>query len=187
MRAVARIAQVREQPIPQFSDARRSVAGLGWDLGEAIPRQRWHEDVEGVRGIAAVGAGIGQRFDDLVEFVESAGPAVGEHERQGIGSLPGCVDVVQAEAVDLAHEMVVTVECGLLTAPVEAVGPVSAQLLKVGPVRSVGPVATFDLGGPARALETLTQVCQRRVRDLYLERRCSHLILRCPPLSLQIV
>ena len=179
VRPVARVAQIREQPIPQFSDARRPVAGLGRDLREAVPRQRRHEDIEGVRGIAAVGAGIGQRFDDLVEFVESAGPAVGEHERQGIGALSDRVDVVHAEAVDLAHVMVVAVECRLLPAPVEAIGPVRAQFLKIGPVGAVGPATVGDLGGPTRALETRAQVFQRRVRDFDLKRRCGHVVLRC--------
>ena len=77
-----------------------------------------------------MGAGIGQRFDDLVEFVEGAGPPVSEHERQRIRSLPGGVYVVQPEAVDLAQEMVLPVECGFLPPPVEAISPVGAQLLQ---------------------------------------------------------
>ena len=51
--------------------------------------------MEGVSGIAAVGGGVGERTDDVLELGDGAGPAVGDQQGQGV--LVGRADVEQVD------------------------------------------------------------------------------------------
>ena len=80
--------------------------------------------------------GIGEWTEDPGDLVERAGPAVGEDDREGIGSdalLMDEVDGVVLDAVgrDLGRELGHPVELGLLGGPVEVGAPVLAEFLDV--------------------------------------------------------
>ena len=76
----------------------------GW-VGKTEAGQRRSDDVEGIGGITAVGTWVGQQRDDLVHLIESAGPAVGNHQRDGVGTFSPFVDEMDVQPVDLGLEM----------------------------------------------------------------------------------
>ena len=80
-------------------------AGRGRLAREAVARQRRDDDVEGVRGAAAMRGRIGQRLDDLQLLDDRAGPAVGDDHRQGVLMLRADVDEVDVQPVDLGDEL----------------------------------------------------------------------------------
>jgi hypothetical protein len=52
---------------------------------EPIARERWDDHIEAVGGFTAVGTGVGQRVDDMVEVPERPGPAVRRDQWERLG------------------------------------------------------------------------------------------------------
>ena len=120
------------QPRPQLGGALRRHSALVRAVGEAIPWQRRHDHVEGVRGIAAMTRRIGEQWNDLVHTVERIRPAVGDDNRQRVRSLAALMDEVDAEAIDLDAKLGKVVEHRLLCPPIEVALPVVHQRLQIG-------------------------------------------------------
>src|SRR3712207_5171345 len=99
----------------------------------------FRSEVEGVGGVRAQNARIGQRTDHLEEFHGRAGPAVGEDQRQRIRLRRADVQEVDVLAVDVGDELRELVELRLLLAPVKAGGPVLGKLLQVPERRAPAP------------------------------------------------
>ena len=144
--------------------ARRLVA-------EAEAGQRRRHDVERVGRVTAVGGRIGERLDHLVELDDRPGPAVADHEGQGVLVRGPHVQEVDAEPVDLGAELREPVERGFSGPPVVVVGPVPAQLLRVRERDPLRPVVDRLGLGPARAAQALGQVVQLGLRYVDGERR----------------
>ena len=126
--------------------------------------------MEGVLGAPAVGDGVGQGLDDLVELRERARPAVGQDQRERVGLGRPPVHEVDVEAVDAGLELVEPVEPPLLGPPVELVAPVLDELPQVGLVHPELPPDALGLVGHAGAREPLLQVGQHVVGDVDGER-----------------
>jgi hypothetical protein len=90
--------------------------------------------MEGVRRVAAVGAGVGERPDHVEELDDRARPPVGEHDRQSIGLGRSHVQEVDVLPVDGGDELRELVEAGLVVAPVVGVAPIR-QLRPASSVR----------------------------------------------------
>src|SRR5262249_31967255 len=119
------VAEPLHQPRPEPGDGEGVHPRPARPPGEAVAGERGHDEVEGILGIAAMGAGIGEERDDLPHLGEAAGPAMGEDERQRlpVPTLAGAAAVheMDALALDLGDELRQAVEPRLLRAPVEAV------------------------------------------------------------------
>src|SRR5437762_2176006 len=77
--AVAPGAPLLDDPGGETGGADAAFAGR---TGEAEARDRGHDDVECVRGLAAVGRRVSERADDLVHLKETAGPAMRYDKRE---------------------------------------------------------------------------------------------------------
>ena len=124
--------------------------------GEADAGERRHHEVEGVGGIAAVGARVGQR-PDQVEVLERRD--IGQPCVQISGSASGSGERTWRKCTRwpsiVGRELRVRVEPRLLRAPVEARAPVVDQLAHVVERHAVGPADVWELVGPARARQAL--------------------------------
>ncbi len=81
------------------------------------------------------------------------------------------------EAVDLGTIVMKTIEPSLLGPPVEAVGPVGAQIAQVLRIRPVIPARLLELIGPARMAKARLQVVEHVLGHLDLV-RLGHSALR---------
>jgi hypothetical protein len=152
----------------------RVAAGAGprRDRREAVPGQRRHDHLDGIRGIAAVRRRIGERRRDLDHLAERARPAVQQDDRRTRGSSAGRqardVDVEIADPGSVAGEH--TVEPLLRRAPVETVHPRVGELPEV---RAVDPQLPRDIRGlvrPAGPPDPVDQVVEHRLIDTDVER-----------------
>ena len=125
--------------------------------------------MEGVGGIATVGAGIGERPDHVEELDHRARPAVREHERESIGLGGPHVDGVDAVPVDRHPHLREGVD-PIGEAEVVAVGPPGAQVAHVGERHALRPVVDRLGVGPAGAGQSGAQVGDLLVADGDLER-----------------
>jgi hypothetical protein len=116
--------------------------------------------VEGVGGVAAVGARVGERADDLQELHDRAGPAVGEDQGQRVRLRRADVHEVDGVPGELGGELREGVEPGLLLAPVVGGGPVGGQVAQVADGDAVAPADAGRLVGPAGARQPVAQVVQ---------------------------
>ena len=121
--------------------------------------------MEGVLGAAAVGHGIRERPDDLVELEDRARPSVGDHDGSGARLARALVNEVKIDVVDLRLVLVEGVEQPLLGTPVEGVAPVLAELAEIAELGAVDPVG-LDLVGKTRAREALAQVFEHGVGNV---------------------
>ena len=99
-----------------------------------------------------MGDGIGQRTDHLEKLDKGPGPAMGQHQRQGVRVRRTHVQEVDAEPIDLGLELREGIQPLLPFAPPVAVGPVAAQVSHVLERHPLGPVLDrFRLGPPGPA------------------------------------
>ena len=157
--ALHQLRPQRGHPAPGHPAGRRPV-------GEPEAGDRGHDHVEGIRGIAAVGSGVGEERDEGEHLDERAGPAMGDEERQRRWPVAPRVDEVDAETVHAGPEVGERVHRALLTPPVESRAPVLDDVPEVGEAGAVVPAGALDLVRPARAAEALPQVVERRLRNV---------------------
>ena len=122
--------------------------------------------MEGVGGVAAVGGGVRQRLDDLVELHNRSGPAVGDQQRPSLGRRAWVVNEVDAQALDGGLELGKAVHQRLTGRPVVVLRPVTAKLLSVGQRDALAPVVGrfgFRPSGGGQAALQVLQVCGRHV------------------------
>ena len=170
LRHVAVVAEHRgHQVVPDAGD--RAGADRGRGRGKpAVARQARHDHVEGVLDPAAEALRVRERTDDPLELHERAGPAVGQHQRQGIGAAAALHDHVQAMVADAGDELGPAVQARLGRAPVVAVPPVLEQAAEVVGLDSVLPARVDGRAGQPRVLEPAGQVLQDFRRDVDPER-----------------
>ena len=92
---------------------------------------------------------IGQQRDDFDHVKEGAGPAVGDDNREWVGSPSMFVNEVDAEAIDLGAKVCELIECGLLRSPIETMLPVCQERLEIVQVRPILPAGSLNLIGPS--------------------------------------
>ncbi len=165
LRAIAGVAQAIHQLGPGGRDAIDAPAGGLGLVREAEAGQRRTDHVEGVGGIATVRGRVDQRFDDLVEFDNRAGPAVGEDQRQGLGMRRAHVQEMNIQPVDLGGELGETIEQRLPPAPIVVTGPVPADLLDPLQRHALAPVVDRFGLRPAGPAQSRFQVVQNVVVD----------------------
>jgi hypothetical protein len=116
-----------------------------------VAGQRRHDHVEGVGGVAAVPARVGQQRHQRQHLGEGARPAVGQQQRQGRraagGADAGQVDVVQQLPVEVGAVVGDGVECLFPRPPVEPVSPVGEQFPQVVGIGPGRPLRTWCSGG----------------------------------------
>src|SRR5262245_27246311 len=78
LRDVTQITQALHERRPRFRNARRIPSDLPWLLREAVARQRWDDEVEGVGLGPAMRGGISQRPDDLHLLDDRTWPAMSD-------------------------------------------------------------------------------------------------------------
>lgn len=94
------VAEPVHQRDPGIGDPGESPAGFRRPVGEPESRQRRHHEMEGVPRVTAVGRGIGQWADDLVEIEDGAGPSVGHDQREGVRLGRAHMEEVNAQTID---------------------------------------------------------------------------------------
>ena len=159
--AVARVAEARHELVKHGADRRQGAARLVLAERQRVPRQRGHDDGEGVRGVAAVRRRVGQQRNQLQEFEHRPGPAVRQQQRLRVRAAALDVQEVHVDAVDARHELRPRVERGLGPAPVVGVRPVVDQLAHETDRRAVGPRRLGRLVRPAHAREARREIGDR--------------------------
>jgi hypothetical protein len=123
MRRETFVAQLLgHQRVPHIADAER-VARPGWLVGEPVAGQAGNDDVEGIRGVAAMCFRIGQHRNDLREAQEGIRIAVSEDDGQRPIAFAALVDEMDAESADVGPKMRETVDGLLLLPPIESRQP----------------------------------------------------------------
>jgi hypothetical protein len=125
---------------------------------------RWNASSAAVRGR------VGERADDLEQLEHRAGPAVRDDQRQGVVVPRLDVDEVDAEPVDLGHELRERVQLRLARAPVVVGAPVGHQVMDRRQLHALRLIGDEFLAGPARGRDAPLQVGQVLVRHVDLER-----------------
>src|SRR5262249_41156568 len=74
LRDPALVAEPAHEYVPRLGDPLDAPSRPRRLSGEAVARQRWADDVEGVRGAATMRRRIHERPDHLVELDDGAGP-----------------------------------------------------------------------------------------------------------------
>ena len=133
--------------------------------GEPEPGEGGHDHVECVGGVAAIGGGVGEGADDLLEVPERPGPAVGEDEGQGVRTLALLVDEVEGHALEVDLVVVEAVDAALGLAPVVLVTPRVEERLEVLAVHAEAPVLVGEVGGEAGVIEATVEVLDGLVGD----------------------
>jgi hypothetical protein len=175
LRDITVVAELGHQIGDGVGDAVDVEARLGRRPGEAVAGHRGDDDVEGVGRVAAVGGGIGERAEDVEEFDEGAGPAVGQEERGRVGIRRADVEEVEALTGGGGQEVRPGVDAGLAGAPVVAVEPVGDGFLQDGLGDAEAPGGARGIRGPADAIQALAEVGENGVGHVNretLDRHC---------------
>jgi len=171
LRTEAGIAElVDHQARPEIRNLRRVHAALTRAVRESIAGQRGDDHVERVCRVTAVSCRIREGPDHLVHFVEAARPAVGQHERQRLGSLSLDVDEVDSQPVDLGPELGKLVEEAFLDSPIESIAPIGDELLRISEVGPIVPARIRHGVRPTHHGESPPQVLEDGIGDVYPER-----------------
>ena len=152
------------QGVPQVGDLPGvHVRVVGQRGGEPEAGHRGDDHLERLRRVAAVGARVGQRVDDLGPVPKRPGPAVRADQRCRVGADTGLAQEVHRHAGDLHAVVLVGVDRRLGAAPVVVAAPVVDELLQVGAVDAVGPILVAHIVRPARQRQALLQVGEHLV------------------------
>ncbi len=134
--------------------------------GEAEAGQRRTDDMERIGSVAAMGNGIDQRLDHLVELDHRAWPAVGDDQRHRLRVRRADMQVVDGKPIDLGGELTEPIERRLTLAPVVALAPVGADVLDPCERRALAPVVDQLCLRPARVAQTYLEVIEQSIRNL---------------------
>jgi len=169
---------VGQQPGQGVGDHRTGHRAGGRQVGEDVAGQRRHDHVEGVGGVAAVAAGVGQQRHQQQHLGEGARPAVGQEQGQWRGAAgdadAGHVDEVQQLPVEVGAVVRDGVERLLPSPPVEPVGPVGQQLPQVVGIGARRPRRTGGAGRQTGPGKPGAQVVEDDVGHVDGERRGRH-------------
>ena len=161
MRAVPGVAQTLGQDgVQGHGGTVVAEAGRGGPAREAEARQGRDHHVEGVGRVRPVAGGVGQQRDELGHLGEAAGPAVHQHDGEGVGARARLVDEVEVDAVHRGPELGELVEARLDGPPVVALQPVVHELAEVADVDAVVPRGAIGHVDPAGASQPVVEVVQ---------------------------
>src|SRR5579859_7097089 len=113
----------------------------------------------------AVGAGVGQRADDVQVLGDRAGPAVGQDQRERVRLRRPDVQEVDVLAVDVGEVLGMLVEPCLEGAPVVTVAPVFDQAVYEVQAGAVVRAVAGDVTGPAGPVQAVPEVVQAFLAD----------------------
>src|SRR5579859_1207716 len=113
----------------------------------------------------AVGAGVGQRADDVQVLRDRAGPAVGQDQRQRVRLRRPDVQEVDVLAVDVGEVLGMLVEPRFEGTPVVAVAPVFDRAVYEVQAGAVVRALAGDVAGPAGPVQALLEVVQAFLAD----------------------
>jgi hypothetical protein len=122
--------------------------------------------VEGVGGVAAVGARIGERSDQVDVLDKRARIAMGEDQWQSMRLGRLHVKEVDRLPVDDGGELWKGVELRFLRPPVEARTPVVDEVLQVVAGNAAAPATSGELLGQAGVRQSIVEVGKIGVRDI---------------------
>src|SRR5437764_27517 len=91
---------VAHQAQPELGRGRDPDARGAQRARERGTRQRRHDDVERVAGIAAEAAWVGQWSDEVLVVPEGPRPAVREEQRHRVGAVAALVDEMDRDAIE---------------------------------------------------------------------------------------
>ena len=131
--------------------------------------------VERVGRVAAVGARVGQRADDVQELHDRAGPAVGQDQRQRVRLGRAHVQEVDVLPVDLGGELRQLVQPRLVRRASRSSCASTRPAPAGSPAARRAPADAGQLVGPAGAAEPVAQVVQVALRHLESVRRQARL------------
>ena len=145
--------------------AQRAVHQLGDAIGDlldakarlprlerqAVAGQRWRDDGEGVRGIAAKARGIGEPRDQFQKLEDRARPAVQQQQRAGSRPLAGHVQEMQIDTAERHLELREGVQPRFLGAPVKRAVPIFDELTEVPDIGAIRPRVPWRLVGETGA------------------------------------
>src|SRR5690606_28257001 len=100
---------------------------IRWPLREAVPRDRWNDDVERVGCIAAMRDRVGQWTDNVEKLYDGTGPAVRQDDGKGARVRRTDMQEMDFQPVDLHVELRISVDPLLEAAPIVPVLPMVDQ------------------------------------------------------------
>ena len=181
--SVALVAEPTHQLGPRVRDPRGVPAGCIRGAGETEAGNVRDHHVERRRRIAAMGARIGERADQVDVLDKRVRPPVREDQRCGVRLGRPDVDEVDRLAVDRRRELRERVELRLDGSPVELGTPALDELLEVAAGHAVLPAGldrsagrqAFELRrrqlvGPAGSREPGHEVVDAALRDVDTKR-----------------
>src|SRR5262249_6982494 len=113
---------------PQVCGPREIDARGSERCGKPKPRERWHHHIEGVLRITTERRRISQRTDHFVKIPERPRPAMGQNQRDRLGTLTQFMDEVDWYGTDCGFIMGESIHLFFMLAPVIRVAPVVNQL-----------------------------------------------------------
>jgi hypothetical protein len=125
--------------------------------------------MEGILRAPSMGGGIAERTNDLQEFYDRAGPAVGHEQRQGVLMRRAYVHEVNVEPVDLGHKLRQGIQLRLHLAPVVVRPPVAYELLDLGQPHALGLIGDRLPVGPPRRRDPSAEVDEALFRNVDAE------------------
>ena len=172
--AVVVVAQAGHEGGPGVADVPHAPSRFARLVAPAVAGQGRAHDMEGVRGVAAMGLRVRQRTDDIKELHHRSGPPVRKDQREGVGVRGRHMDVMNPEAVDRGAILRELVDAGLAGRPVVLFGPVAAELFQDLERDALAPITDGFGFRPASAPEALAEIVDLRVGNVQSERLCVH-------------
>ena len=168
------------------------VGGQGGRQGgllgrEGVAGQGGNDHGEGIAGLPTVLGGGGQAAGQVSQLQERAGPAVGQHDRQGVGILSVESQEVHGRPVDGGHVGGQGVEGCFLRAPVEVAAPDLHEPVQLGGVGAGLPARGRPRDRPPGAPQPGPQVLQVGLGHLEHEPLLGHDTLRRTPVGKHLV
>ncbi len=127
------------QPVKGVGNLAQAEAALVGLKRETKAGDRRCYDGEGVTGVAPVPRRMRQQRNEPLKFNDRARPTVRQQQWERRVALPPFVDEMQIDAIDRHLELLQTIECAFVGAPVITTAPIVDQALEVLKLGSEGP------------------------------------------------
>ena len=118
---------VGHQFAPQVAEPEQSPPAQS-RLGEGISGQAWRDDIKRVRGVPAMGCGIGQQGYQFVKATEGIGITMRQNKRQRRWPPPFFMNQMKGGAIYDPPQMAKAIKPGFLRPPIVAIAPVVDKL-----------------------------------------------------------
>ena len=125
-------------------------------------REGGNDNIKRVRGIKSVRTRISEKRNNLKHLSKGSWPAMREDKRHRSRPFALLMHEVNLPLICLESVMAESRDPVYLSFPVEAVGPVTAEIGKEAAIKSVCPVRVWYLIRPSRSLQTIPQILHSR-------------------------